>query len=251
MKQLACLFITVVLFYTCNSEKYNYQSDLEESNLKGKVWKVEKTIHNADEKVTTCPCGEREECKQALYVYNGKGNLVESTTIDIDGKILINSRYSYNRQDVCKEIDRYSGKKLVGKEVNMLQGDKVKEVKVFNADGVTENVYTYDYSGGAVSAGTILNEKGEIVGSFQNEYLNGQLDSQTKKDNSGNITVITKYKRNANNDVTESIFINPIMNSEYKLAFSYEYDKMGNWIKQTQLFNGEIVAIIMRNITYL
>jgi len=250
MKQLAYLLITTFIIFSCKSEKYNHQSDLQASNLKGKVWKVEKTIHNADEKITTCPCGEREDCKQALSVYNEKGNLDEYTTIDIDGKILVTSRYSYDRNDLCKEIHRYSGEKLVGKELNIFRGDKLIEVKVINADEVTENVYKYEYSGNEVSDGTTLSTSGEIVGSFHNEYSDGQLDSQTKKDNTGNITVITKYKRNTHNDVTESIYTNHSLNSEYKLTFDYEYDSKGNWIKQTQLYNGKIVAIIMRNITY-
>ncbi len=250
MKQCAAMLLTLVLFYSCNSEKRNYQSDLEESNLKGKIRKVEKTIHNADEKITTCPCGEKEECKQTLTVYNEKGKLTESVTLDIDGKILVTSRYIYNRQDLCKEIDRYTGKNLVGKEVNIFHGGQLKEVKVFNADGAAENVYTYEYSGGAVLSGTTLDDNGEIIGAFHNEYLNGQLDSQTKKDKNGNITLVTKYMRNANNDVTESIFTYPLMNTEYKMKFDYEYDNQGNWIKQIQIYNGEIVTIITRNITY-
>jgi len=50
--------------------------------------------------------------------------------------------------------------------------------------------------------------------------------------------------------VIESVFTKSGMNSEYKLTFDYEYDKEGNWIKKTQFYNGEIVVIIMRNITY-
>ena len=249
MKQFACLLIITVLFFSCKSGKYNLQSDLNESNLKGKVWKIEKTIHKADAKVR-CSCGEREECNQTRYVYNEKGNLVESATIEIDGKILITSRYIYNRDGACKEIDKYSGEKLVGKEVNILQGDNLLEVRLFNESGINENVCKYEYSGDDVSDGTTYGAAGEIVSSFHNDYVNEQLDTQTEKDNRGNITVITKYKRNRNDDVIESILYNHKMNSEYKLTFDYEYDKAGNWIKKTQFYNGKIAGIIMRNITY-
>lgn len=249
MKQFACLLIMTAFFFSCKSGKTNLQSDLTESNLKGKVWKIEKNIHNADAKVR-CACGEREECNQTTYVYNEKGNLAESAAIEIDGKILITSRYIYDRDGACKEIDKYSGEKLVGKEVNILKGDKLMEVTTFDKNGVSENVCKYEYTGDDVSDGTTYNAAGEIVSFFHNEYLNGQLYSQTEKDKSGDITVITKYKRNGNNDVIESIFNNPKINGEYKLTFDYEYDKEGNWIKKTQLFNGKIAGVVMRNITY-
>jgi len=249
MKQFACLLIISVSILSCNSGKHNLRSDLNESNLKGKVWKIEKTIHNADAKVR-CACGEGDECNQTRSVYNEKGNLAESADIEIDGKILVTSRYIYNSDGACKEIEKYSGEKLVGKEVNIISEDKLMEVKTFDKDGVTENVCKYEYRGDDVSDGTTYNAAGEIVSSFHNEYLNGQLDSQTEKDNKGNITGITKYMRNSNNDVIESAFNNPRMNSENKLTFDYEYDKEGNWIKKTQLYNGKIAGIIMRNITY-
>jgi hypothetical protein len=249
MKKLIYYAMVVIIAVSCKSEKSNLQSDLEAANLKGKVWKIEKTIHNANAK-SCCPAGQKDECKQALYVYNEKGNLVENSTVDDNGKILITTKYVYNRHDVCSEISKYSGNKLVGKEANILQGDKIIAVKVFDEDGANENIQKYEYSGNEIIGGTTLNKAGEVVSSFHNEYLNGQLDSQTEKDGNGDIATITKYKRNSHNDVIESIFTNPKMNTEYKLTFDYEYDDKGNWIKQTQLYNGEIAGIIMRNITY-
>jgi hypothetical protein len=249
MKQSAGLLLIAVFAFSCKSEKSNLQSDLEASNLKGKVWKIEKTIHSADAK-SCCPAAQKDECKQALYVYNEKGFLVENSTIDDNGKILITTNYIYNRHDVCSEISKYSGDKLVEKEVNTLQGDKLTEVKVFNEDGTNENIIKYEYSDNEITDGTTLNSAGEVISSFHNEYINGQLNSQTQKDHNGDITTITRYKRNSHNDVIETIFINPKINTEYKITFDYEYDNEGNWTKQIQLYNGEIAGIIMRNITY-
>jgi hypothetical protein len=84
----------------------------------------------------------------------------------------------------------------------------------------------------------------------KNEFLNGQLVSQTEKDSIGEVKTITRYKRNINNDIEEYLISVPKDNQEYIIKFEYEYDKEGNWVKQTQFYNGEIASIILRDITY-
>jgi hypothetical protein len=248
MKQLAGLLTIAVIAFSFNSQTSNLKSDLEVSNVKGNVWKIQKTVHKVEGAV--CPGAEKSDCNKALYVYNKKGNLIESSEVDENGKIVLISKYVYSGDDVCSEINKYSGNKLIEKQVNILQGGKVTETKVFNEDGTIENIYKYEYSGNELLSGTTLNQAGEVVSSFQNEFLNGQLCSQTERNDIGDISSVTKYKRNTYNDVIESKRSYPKDTSEYKPTFVYEYDNQGNWIQQTQLYNGEIAAIIVRNITY-
>jgi hypothetical protein len=88
------------------------------------------------------------------------------------------------------------------------------------------------------------------MSSFNYEFLNGQICAQTEMNSSGDIWTITKYKRNSNNDIVETIKSYPKDTSEYKPSFEYDYDSQGNWIKQTQFYEGQIAGIVVRNITY-
>jgi hypothetical protein len=170
--------------------------------------------------------------------------------MDENGDTALVSRYIYNRQGVCSEIDKYSGGKLIGKLINVLQGATVIEAKEYNEEGAIENIYKYEYSENEISAGKVLNTAGEVVSSFNYEFLNGQISSQIEKNSTGDLWTVTKYKRNSNNDIIETIKSYPNDANEYKPTFEYEYDDQGNWVKQTQFYEGEIAGIIVRNITY-
>jgi len=138
----------------------------------------------------------------------------------------------------------------MGKEVNVHEDGKISEVIAFNENGIKEKICKYEYSNNELSGGKILNKAGNVVTSFQNEYKNGQLVSQTEKDSIGEILSIVNYKWNTQNDKIETITNFPKAESKYQLIYEYEYDEAGNWVKQTQLFNGEVVKIVMRDITY-
>ncbi len=226
------------------------KSDLEASNLKGRIQKIERTVHKAGDK-SKCPCNGLDENKQIFYTYNDKGNLTESAKLDEDGNVVLVSKYLYNRQDVCTEIDNYlQGDKPAGQEINTLRGKKVTEVSVLDEEGNTENVYKYGYSGSDLTEGKTLNKSGDLLSSFQNAYVNGQLETRTEKNILLNITTVTQYKRNEANDISEYTVTNSNENTGYVFKLEYEYDDKGNWTKQTQYYNGEIAGIVLRNITY-
>lgn len=71
-----------------------------------------------------------------------------------------------------------------------------------------------------------------------------------RKEISDYVISITKFKRNTSNDIVESVILVSKDNKEYKITFEYEYDSLGNWIKQTKIYNGQIENIILRNIEY-
>jgi len=253
MKHLAGLILVALFAFSCNNQNSDLsalrKSDLEESNLKGKVSKIQKTIHTVGDNCR-CPAAEKDECSQASFMYNEKGYLIESCDIDNNGNIDFTYKYLYNKHDECLEIDKFSGDQLMGKEVNILKEGRITEVKEFNEMGINEKIYKYEYLNNDVSGGKILNKSGDVVTSFQNEYKNGQLASQMEKDSIGDILSIVKYKWNTHNDKIETITTFPKAESEYQLTYDYEYDEAGNWVKQTLLFNGEVIKIVMREITY-
>lgn len=247
MKKSVILFLIAFVAFSCKSEQSHLKSDLETANLKGKVWKIDRTIHDTKYK---CACSMKTECNQSKYVYDEKGNLIKSFTIDENGSVNDSSKYVYNRSGLCSEITKFTGKKLAGKEVPILKGERVTGVKVYDENGRIESTLNYVYSGDEISEEKTLNGNGDVVSSIQKEFLNGQLVSQTEKDNIGNVISISKFKRNASNDIIECLFTVTKDNKEYKITYEYEYDNAGNWIKQTKFYDSQIVNIVVRNIEY-
>jgi len=192
----------------------------------------------------------KTECNESKYVYDSKGNLLESYTIDENGIINDSSKYIYDRTGICTEITRFSGKKSSGKEVPIIERGKVTGVKTYDENGKIESSVTYIYSGDEVSEEKTLNGNGDLVSTVQKEFLNGQLVSQTEKDNAGNIINISKFKRDVSNDIIECLFTLTKDSKEYKITYEYEYDAAGNWIKQTKFYDSQIVNIVVRNIEY-
>lgn len=249
MKQFAGLVMVICLLLSCSSEKVNVKSDLEASNLKGKIWKIQRTIYKVGDKVK-CPACQRDNDKNSFYVYDDEGKLIKCSEMDENGDTVLVYRYIYNHRGVCSEVDKYSGGKIKGKLVNLLQDGRVTEVKEYNEEGNVENIYKYKYEENEISSGKVLKTSGEIVSSFNYEYLNGQICSQIEKNGTGDLWTITKYKRNSNNDIIETTKSYPKDANEYKPTFEYEYDNQGNWVKQTQFYEGQIAGIVVRNITY-
>lgn len=60
--------------FSCNSVQSHLKSDLEIANLKGNVWKIERTIHDTKNK---CACAIKTECNE--YEYDTAGNWIKQT----------------------------------------------------------------------------------------------------------------------------------------------------------------------------
>lgn len=249
MKRLIPIILLTVIACSCNKTQIDNKTDLESANLKGNVWKINKTVFDMEAQ-STCPAADCGEGNQIVYEYNKEGWLIESSSLDVDGNIAETSKYIYNDEGSLAEIDKFSGDKIIGKEISVLEGDKMTGLNVYNENNESVSSYKYAYIGSDMSEIQILNEEGFIINSVANEFVNGILMSQTKKDAQGNVTAITKYTLNENNDAIEYLISLPTQNIEYKLLFEYEYDEVGNWIKQTQFYEGHPVNIVLRNITY-
>lgn len=247
MRKLIGFLIIAVIAISCNTKK----SDLEEYNIKGKVWKIQETNFEGEEKFGKYQVGDKNYYGHSLYIFNETGNIIEYHILDRKGKSESISKYTYNDDNLCKEISTFEDNELKSKQVNSFDGKKLIEVRLFDEKGELENIYKYNYKGNVISNGKILNKAGKIMNTFENDLSNDLLNSQTVKDSINKVVIITKYKRNKNNDLIETLSIYPQDSTEYKYTFDYEYDKKGNWTKQYQ-FNkeGKIENIIVRNIIY-
>jgi hypothetical protein len=248
MKKTSFLCLIAILAVSCSTQNTQIKTDLAAANLKGKVKSVTKTIHNNDGTIC-CPFADVMECNQTAMTYDEMGNVTESSLFDRNGDVTQVSKFCY-KNGQCSEINNFVGKINSGKELYVFSGNKVSKVKVFDEKGKKQTIYKNRYNGDDLVETITLNADGDVVGSVTYEFSNGQMITETKKDGKGNIEAVRRFKRNENNDVIEADITLPVSNKEYKLVYEYEYDEAGNWIQQTQLLDGQISRITVRNISY-
>lgn len=250
MKNILPLFIILLLIMVSCSDENNVarMNDLALANLNGKVWKIERRLHSAVAKAV-CPAAERNESNNSIFTYDEKGFLAESVDLDNDGRIVSTSRYIYRKGGLL-EIERTNGSEPKGKIINKYLNGLLIESKVLNPDGSIETESHFEYSGNDITGGKVMDGSGILQNSFKNEYRDGQVNIQTQYDESGNPITISRFRRNEHNDIIEYRISNREADSEYTVIVEYDYDSEGNWIKQTQRFDGEIIAIITRVIEY-
>jgi hypothetical protein len=249
MKRTAGLLMVAVVAISCNSKR----NSLEQSNIKGKVKKIQETSYYGEGKVGNYKLGNKSSDVNNLYLFDEKGNITEMQSLNYNGKPEQISKYLYNNNDDCIEINTYKEDKLVGRYESKIEGGKVVEVKIFDENGNVNETYKYSYAGKQVSNIKIINKDGKPINSISYKSSHGVVDSQTRYDSTGKILMTYIYKWNKKNDLIESSFIYPNETEEHKTTYDYEYDKKSNWVKQFELDNtdkGEIDKIVIRNISY-
>ncbi len=245
--QITIILILAALLTSCSSNK----NDLEEYNLKGKVWKVKETRYYGEEKFGKYQIGDKSYYGHYFYIFNENGNLLESQRLDRKGKIERISKYSYDKDGNCTEITTYDDDKVVQKQVNQISDNLVVEVQFFDEEGKLTAKHQYDYSGSDISGGKIFEGNGSLNLTFQNEISGGLLTKQVVKDSLKQIKSIQTYERNKEGDIVTQKIEYPKDTSEYTYTFQYDYDEKGNWLKQYQFDeDGKIDEILVRNIVY-
>lgn len=239
----------LVLSVSCQREDTAGQNDLAAANLKGEIFKIEKNLSWSSERGPCCPAGEKNYCSTELYIYNKKGFLEKSCTVDGTGDTTSVARYYY-KDGFCNLIRKSEAGTPSGTEENIIRKGLLAETTLYDSEGKLIEKNSYSYQDGEVTSGTTTDNSGRIAGSFTNVIENGKLMIQTFMNESGAITRTSRNTWNDNNDLAVSEVSLPLQNSGYRLVYDYEYDEKGNWTKQTQTVDGEIVGIIQRKISY-
>lgn len=246
-RNFVIILVFAILLTSCSSNK----NDLEELNLKGKIWKLKETRYEGEEKFGKYQIGDKRYYGHQFYVFNEEGNLLESQQLDRKGEIESVSKYSYDKSGNCTEITTYEDDEVVQKQVNQIADNQVVEVKVFDDEGNLTEKYQYDYSGSDISGGKIFKGDGSLDLTFKNELSGGLLTKQIVKDSLDQITSIRTYERNTEGDIVTQKIEYPKDTTEYAYTFQYDYDEQGNWLKQYQVDeDGKIDDILVRNIVY-
>lgn len=236
-----------ILLTNCSSKK----NDLEESNLKGKIWKIKETKFEGEERFGKYQIGEKRYFGHQFYVFNEEGYLIDYQQLDRKGKTERTSKYSYDKKGNRTEITTYEDDKVIQKQINQIDNNRIKESQVFDDEGKVTAWYQYVYSGTDIISGKVLNSDGSLSATFQNKMSEGFLTKQILKDSLEQITTIVNLERNKEGDVITEKNEFPTDTTEYTYSYQYEYDEKGNWLKQYQFDrDGKIDDIIVRHIIY-
>ncbi len=247
IRKITWIIVFTALISSCNSKK----NDLEKSNLKGGIWKLTETTFDGEEKIGKYQIGEKKNWGHTIYVYNEEGILIEAQSLDRKGGIKNFSKYRNDKDGNCIEIATYEDDVIIRIQRNKIYNANIVEAKVFDKAGKITSQHQYNYAGSNIINGKILNGEGRLDITFANELSSGLLTKQVVKDSLGEISSVRTYERNKSGDVIMEVIEYSKNNTENVYSFLYDYDEIGNWVKQYIFDNeGKIEDIVVRNIIY-
>ncbi len=272
---------TFVFCYSCLGQD-SKKNDLKVSNLKGML----KSLSVNSFKVTN----EGNEMQKGKIIgkstsfYNDKGNIIEgydcsysidssntnSITFIKDNKVYKtgspNHSVSYDSSKT-KNIYKYdeNGRK---KELNIYKSDSsliyritfkyddngnIIEKDYYNIDGSLNRKWTYKFDNygneieynSSYSSGTHFNSKAILQ--YDDKGNNTEVNLYNPD---GALKEKDNYKYNDKGNSIEMNTYNPDGTLKDKYTFKYDYDKTGNWIKETEFKNNIPQFITEREITY-
>lgn len=281
---LKTIFIFVAFFLiSCGGEVCRY--DYELYGLNDIVKSVKVLTYKADNKFGDVVKGDLKFIGNYVVEFNDVGNIQTISDFDNEGDLLWVSKYKYNdrnhmiehssynsefKLDYSNTFDYvYDGDKIVSvaqnslydgintsyiyesvydgntivEENTFINGDFVSKTKYLKYDDSVKEWILYDKDGVEESRGyEYYNESGRVISSRNGEH------SLEVKWNDKNLPI---YIRNA--QLYNNTLINSLVDGEECLYYvEYEYDAMGNWIRQV-VYEGELkipVSISEREITY-
>ncbi len=189
------------------------------------------------------------------WQYDAKGNRIREISFrNIDSSV-INTAYDYNE---AGKLLRLSRKHSIDKNLDYslqyqydAKGNMISEYKHYrNGKADYKKEYSYDSSGNKVGFIQYTAE-GKIVERLSYAYdKKGNLAEENKYDSSGAFSSRLVYKYDErNNEIERSRYL-PSGKPDVQIAWTYEYDKQGNWILKTQLINGAVAGVIKREFEY-
>lgn len=268
---------------SCGNEVCRYDYELYGLNTAVKSVKV--LTYDADNKFGEVVKGDLKFLGNYVAVFNAVGNIQSVSDFDDDGDLLWVSKYKYNEKNHMIEHLSYNsdgeveykntfeyvydGDKIISvtqisryddidtyylyesiyddntivEENTFINSDFVSKTKYLKYDDSGKEWILYDKDGVEESRGyEYYNKSGRVVSS-----CNGEKSFEVKW-NDKNLPIYIKNAQLYNNTIISSL-----VDMEGCIYYmEYEYDKMGNWIKQI-VYEGELkipVSISEREITY-
>ncbi len=219
------LFLTIFIIFSCNR---SYQiNDIQKLNLKGKIYKItEFTIDNNNDTI-----------KKTVKIFNKRG-FIEKFEVYFENGISQTILYKHDKSNnLVEELHYIDSNKFFLKIIYNYSKDHI-EIKSLN----DKNILTAKITANLDSNKHIVSEHGwyyfdsdsvyyEASYSYKNNLLT-QKDMTMSDSLLNNIRVV--YQGNIKGFPEKVIIYNSKGKELDKFTYTYDFDKIGNWIKKTE-----------------
>ena len=241
------IIFLVSLLVSCSSKKV--KNDLTNEHIKGNVKSISVQHHQAIEKFGIVQEGELTSAK--ISKYDIRGFIIE------DDEIVRKSFYTYtfNKSKLPIEKNIYnSDSSLVSRLTYKYdeKGNRIEE-NSYNSEGELQmrSYYKHDKNGNVIEENN-YDSAGALLSKFVNEYDENGNRSQYNgyRSDGRRINRFTYKYNNLGHLIQENQILLNTDDSSFSAStihYTYpEFDKTGNWIKQT-ILNEQKTATIIRN----
>jgi hypothetical protein len=216
--------------------------------------------------------------KENIYLYDDRGNQIESGFKLLDGSFSFKEKFKYNdKGHVIEHIydsegifqHNYSYKSKYDNNGNIIESAKYNDelrlsfkekYKYDNNGNITDSAKYYD--DGTLWIQQIYNDGGNIIEivnyspigtvnskqKFQYDNKGSMIEKKYYK-RDGSLTGNYKYEYDNSGNIVKEIIASPKRSIKSK-TYKYEFDKQGNWIKQVNFRDEKATIIVEREIVY-
>jgi len=218
------------IFYT-DTVSYNEKGYRIESRFFFLLFSIEKYTYKYDANGNKIEQTDYDTSGRSIgmhtYKYDEKGNKIEQIDYDTNGRSVWKYNYKYDDKENLIEViqylyDNFFNRKTYKYDKKM---NKIEECNYFGDGSLIEkDIFKYDTKGNKIE-----NRHYKSNGIMDKKYI-------YKYDEIGNKIEWTFYDQNGKLDK--------------KYVYKYDYDKTGNWIKQTVFLQNQLYQVIVREIQY-
>lgn len=239
---------TALLIFLLITSCADPTNDLEIYGLEGDVVKYYAMQYEAEKRYGQWEVGKKSRYGHSLVTFTEDGFMEETLYFDRSGNDVYRQQNDYDG-GVLAEMRLYEGDSLLSRSIMTSADGKVREVEEYNSEGELETRLKYAYGGGRLtSIDRIVGDR--RIPAFTYIFSGDKLSKQTEYDTLGNVRYVYTYAYNDRGDVSAYNSLEEDGEIGYTIAYDYEYDDRGSWIKRYETNAGEMEHITLRNILY-
>jgi hypothetical protein len=252
-KILMCLFVGVFALSACAQQKAPAQISKENSEILNKTEALKPPLLPqesivAKEKTDAEDEGFKGKVKQVIEEWqelsSGVKVILHVMYFNEKGNFVERDYYSQGKPDLIEMYGYIDGKRVVKSkyiesENNTMPRPAVPKNKIEEPLKTADSRYNYSleykYVNGNLAQTQMISNRGDLGMRFVYKYTNNQVEKLFyTKEGDLNQKYLVTFDKGGN--VVEEIFFglkNVDIYGDHKQGYKYEFDKLGNWIKQT------------------